>query len=58
LPNTGKSGGIRVLYVDFIFYEKICMFDLFTKAEKENLSKAEKNALKKAVKVIGEEFKK
>jgi len=58
LPNTGKSGGIRVLYVDFISYDKIIMFDLFSKDEKENLSNAERNALKQIVKAMGEEIKK
>jgi len=58
LPNTGKSGGIRALYVDYIFSEKICMFDLFPKDEKENLTQAEKAELKKIVKAIGEEFRK
>jgi hypothetical protein len=58
LPDSGKSGGVRVLYVDFIFAEKICLFDLFPKAEKENLSQAEKNALKQIVKAIGEELRK
>jgi hypothetical protein len=57
LPNTGKSGGIRVLYIDFIASEKICMFDLFAKNEKDNLSQLEKSKLKQIVKVIGEEFK-
>jgi hypothetical protein len=58
LPNTGKRGGIRALYVDYIFSEKICMFDLFPKDEKENLTHAEKNALKQIVKAIGEELRK
>ena len=56
LPNTGKSGGIRVLYIDYVSYGKICMFDLFAKDEKGNLSVAERNALKAVVKAIGEEF--
>jgi len=58
LPDSGKSGGIRVLYVDFFVSEKICIFDLFPKAEKENLTQAEKAALKRTVKAIGEEFRK
>jgi len=57
LPHTGKSGGIRVLYIDYIFSEKICMFDLFSKDEKDNLTLSEKKALKKIVKAIGEEFR-
>jgi len=58
LPDSGKSGGVRVLYIDFIIYNKVCMFDLFPKAGKENLSQAEKAALKQIVKAIGEEFRK
>lgn len=46
------------MYVDFLFYEKICMFDFFSKGEKDNLTQAEKNELKKIVKAIGEEFRK
>ena len=58
LPNTGKSGGIRILYVDFIFSEKIYIFDLFLKEEKENLSQAEKKSLKQIVKAVGKELRK
>ena len=35
----------------------ICLFDLFKKDEKENLSQAEKAALKQVVKAIGEELR-
>jgi hypothetical protein len=58
LPDRGKSGGIRILYLDYIFSEKICMFDLFPKDLKDNLTAAEKAALKKIVKVIGEGIRK
>ena len=58
LPNEGKSGGIRILFIDFIVSEKICMFDLFPKYEKENLSQSERNTLSQVVKAIGEEFRK
>jgi len=58
LPETGKRSGIRVLYLDFIISEKICMFDLFTKDEKGNLTPSEKKAIKRIVKAIGEEFRK
>jgi len=49
LPNTSKSGGARILYLDIVVKEKIYMIDLFTKSEKENLTKAEKNNMKKLV---------
>ena len=58
LSDKGKSGGIRVLFIDFIMSEKICMFDLFPKDEKENLSQSERSSLKQIVKAIGEEFRK
>ena len=58
LPGKGKSGGARVLYVDFIAAEKVCMFDLFLKDDKENLTHAERRALKQIVKAIGKEFAK
>jgi len=57
LPNKGKSSGIRILYLDYIVPKKICMFDLFPKYEKSDLSQSEKAALKQVVKQIGEELK-
>ena len=41
LPGKGKSGGIRVIYVDFVVSEKIYMIYAYPKSTKENLSKAE-----------------
>ena len=58
LPNRGKSGGVRILYVDYVFYEKICVLDLFAKNDKENLSKTERVAIKNVIKAIGEELRK
>lgn len=58
LPHTGKSGGIRVLYIDFIFDSVIYMIDLFPKDEKENISQAERNNIKQIIKTIGEELRK
>ena len=46
----GKSGSVRVLYVDFENHERILLLNLFTKDEKENLTKAERNQIKKAMK--------
>lgn len=44
--NKGKSGSIRVVYVDFVIYEKIYLISAYTKSEKENLTKAECNQIK------------
>ncbi|MCL2411541.1 MAG: addiction module toxin RelE [Treponema sp.] len=54
LPNTGKSGGLRILYVDVVIQEIMYMVDLFPKSVKESLTNAEKNAIKQLV----EELKK
>lgn len=58
LPGRGKSGSLRVLYIDFLFDSVIFMIDLFPKDEKENLSHSERNAIKELIKAIGEELKK
>jgi hypothetical protein len=45
LPNMGKSGGIRVLYVDIVL-EELFMVTLFAKKEKDDLTEVEKKAIK------------
>ena len=52
LPNTGKRSGIRVLYVDVVIQEVVYMVDLFPKSIKEDLTNAEKNAIKQLVKEL------
>ena len=52
LPNTGKSGGARVVYVDFARRGKIYLIAVFAKSEKENLSQEERNELKKLSKML------
>lgn len=54
LPYGGKSGGVRVLYVDFAYYEKIFIVNVYPKNKKESLSDEEKSMLKRAVKAIEE----
>jgi hypothetical protein len=56
LPNRGKRGGVRVLYLSYLYTSKICMVDLFPKDEKDNLTAAERNSVKKIVKQINEEL--
>ena len=50
--NRGKSGSIRVIYVDFEVYEKLYLLTAYPKNEKDNLSKAERNELKKLVEAL------
>jgi len=46
LENRGKSGSIRVIYIDFLIYEKIYFLTAYPKNEKDNLSQSEKNQIK------------
>lgn len=48
----GKSGSLRVIYVDFEVYEKLYLVDVFQKSEQENLSDEERNNMKQIVKLI------
>ena len=52
--NRGKSGSARVCYLDIEIREEIHLLDVFAKSEKENLSKAERNNIKKLVEFIKE----
>lgn len=54
----GKSGSVRVCYVDFICLETVYLITDFPKNEKENLSKAERNEIKKRLSILLEELKK
>lgn len=47
LEGRGKSGGARVCYLDIPTAGKLFLLTAYAKNEKENLSMAERNALKK-----------
>lgn len=55
IKNKGKSGSVRVCYTDFAEYEVTYLITAFEKKVQENLSKEEKNVLKKLVKSLREE---
>ena len=48
--NQGKSGGVRVCYVDLVIAEAIYLVTVYPKSEKDNLSPEERNNIKKAIK--------
>ena len=58
LPGRGKSGGVRVLYVDFAYYEKIFVVNVYPKSKKDSLTDEEKAILKHAVKAIENSLRK
>ena len=49
---TGKSGSVRVCYVDFVIYETVYLVTVYPKNKKDNLSKAEKNEIKKLIEAL------
>ena len=54
--NRGKSGSVRVIYVDFEIREKLYLLTAYPKNEKDNLTKAERNELKKLVEILENEL--
>lgn len=55
--NRGKSGSSRVVYVDFAVYEKIFLITAYPKNEKDNLSHAERNNIKKMIEALEQSLK-
>lgn len=55
--NAGKSGGIRACYVDFVFIETVYLITIYPKSEKDNLSQAERNSIKKMISALEQSLK-
>lgn len=45
----GKSGSLRIIYVDFEVYEKIFLITAYPKSEKDNLSDSERNEIRQMI---------
>ena len=52
LDGRGKSGGARVLYVDFVVHGVVGLLFAYPKNEKENITEAERKTLKTMVEQI------
>lgn len=50
--HRGKSGSLRVCYIDFEGKEVIYLLAVFAKNEQENLTKEERNVLRKKIAVL------
>ena len=48
----GKSGSMRVCYVDFEEYKVVYLITIYTKNEKENLTQEERNNIKKLIRLL------
>lgn len=55
--HRGKSGSVRIIYVDFDVYEKIYLLTAYPKNEKDNLSKSERDELRELIKVLEDQLK-
>ena len=53
-PNRGKSGSVRVCCVDFVVQEAIYLITVYAKKEKDNLSLAECNNIRKMIQLLEE----
>jgi hypothetical protein len=52
----GKSGGARVLYVDFVYFGKLYFLGVYAKNARADISKEEKNDFKKLVSILKSEL--
>ena len=57
LRKKGKSGGIRILYIDFLIYEKLYLLMVYPKSKKEDITEKEKKIIKNLVINLKNELK-
>ena len=50
--DSGKSGSVRVCYVDFVIQEAIYLVTVYSKNKKDNLTQAERNEIKKMIQLL------
>lgn len=51
-PDRGKSGSVRVCYVDFVIQETIYLVTVYSKKQKDNLTQTERNNIKKMITLL------
>ena len=56
IEGRGKSGGARVLYVNFVVHERIYLVYAYPKNEKEDINNAERLAFKKIIEISKREL--
>jgi len=57
LPNKGKSGSVRICYVDFVIQEAIYLVTVYSKTQKDNLTREECSNIKKMISLLEESLK-
>ena len=56
IHDKGKSGGVRILYVDIVITEWVYLITAYSKGEKDDISDAERNVYKQLIKQINSEI--
>lgn len=54
--NSGKSGGVRILYYVWLTNDRVFFMDIYAKNQKENITDSEKAVLKEIVQAFREEY--
>ena len=49
IEGKGKSGGARVLYVDFVVFERVYLVYAYQKGQQDNISPEERDIFKKII---------
>ncbi len=57
VQGRGKSGSLRICYVDFVMAETIYLITVYAKNQKDNLSKAECNSIKSMIEILEKHLK-
>ncbi len=57
IENKGKSSSVRVLYVDFLIFKKIYLITAYHKSQKDDLSDAERNNIKRLIILLDKALK-
>jgi hypothetical protein len=57
LKGKGKRGGIRTLYIDFAYYEKIYLVTAYAKTKKDNITDNEKKEIRKMIDTLEHELR-
>lgn len=50
--NEGKSGSLRICYVDFTEIETVYLITVYPKSKKDNLSQEERNNIKNMIRIL------
>lgn len=56
IGNKGKRGGLRILYIDFVIFEKVYLLTVYKKGKKEDISEEDKKTIRQLVEILRKEL--